>query len=195
MARFMKPQLFDEPQRERLEQILADLGIGDEEGRRIFVFALEYELAEYEEYRHHEEPAPSPPPPPAGSPLGEAARRLAAELREGLADGSLDPLLEALSRDDPLGRRYDRHTAEVLEALLERIAELSGGTRAPPSPTLGAAERRLLGLLAKAYNECFEEEPTPDPHGPFARLLEAIFRETGLELHPGEAELREVITG
>ena len=48
MTRFMKPRFFEPEQQAAVEAVLEQLDIGDLEGRRIFVLALEYELAEYE---------------------------------------------------------------------------------------------------------------------------------------------------
>lgn len=49
MTRFMAPRYFTQEQNDAVVQALTELGIGDDEGVRIFIIALEYELVEYGE--------------------------------------------------------------------------------------------------------------------------------------------------
>ena len=64
MTRFMAPRYFDREQLQAVETLLEHLEIGDDEGRRIFIIALEYELAEYDNTSQNNNPPPPLPSPP-----------------------------------------------------------------------------------------------------------------------------------
>lgn len=176
----------DEGQRAALERALKSLHLGDAEGRRIFLLALGYELAELAPQIAERLAEPPPPPveqPPFCSEIESRARSLEARIA-GLGADERELVLERLNEEDRFGHGFD---SEYLDSLRSELARLAGACSSPeppppPDPASDPAVQRLVALIAKAYDECFESVPGADIHGPFARLLATVFREVGLDL-------------
>jgi len=197
VAQFMKPHLFGEAQREEIIADLERLGVGDEEGRRIFVYALEYELAQFELQRSSEPPDQTPVPPAVTdrwSTLKSAAEALLSTLR-GLDAAERTALLETLSTTDRFDRTHEPRYLAALEAELARLGELPTVREPPPSapPTVSSAERRFVQTLAKAYHDCFETPATAAARGPFARLVATVLPPLGIDLRLSREQLREIL--
>jgi hypothetical protein len=170
-----------------LERALEKLGLGDAEGRRIFLLALGYELANYVPRVSERLSQPPPPPPAQRSPGLAALEDDVAALRARLAQldaGDKDELVQRLNETSHFGHRYDQAYLEALEAELAALTAACAAPEppAPPDPASDPLTTELVGLIAKAYRECFEAEPDADINGPFARLLATIFVQAGLDL-------------
>jgi hypothetical protein len=199
MAQFMKPHLFGEAQREDILRSLTRMRVGDEEGRRIFVFALEYELAQFEAQREQTDEeavtAAALQASPAVAPVGKAAGALLGALQNLTPDAEA-LLLEALAEGDSFRRRHDAAYLEALRSELHRLrdaADVEVAAAAPPEPSLTAAERRFLKTLAKAYHDCFETPATADPKGPFARMIAKLLPPLGIDVAVSTADLEELL--
>lgn len=197
MAQFMKPHLFGDPQREEIIADLEGLGIGDEEGRRIFVYALEYELAQFELQRSNESPAQTPAPAAVTeqwSPLKTTAEALLSHLRD-LDATERTALLEALSKTDRFDRTHEPRYLAALEGELARLATLPTARPVRPGtpPAIPSAERRFVQTLAKAYHDCFETPATAAARGPFARLIATVLPPLGIDLRLSPEQLREIL--
>jgi hypothetical protein len=197
MTQFMKPHLFDEDQRDAVQRILAELGIGDEEGRRIFVYALEYEVAQYEAQQANEPPTPAQAEAaPASGVFAEvaaAAETLRERLRE-LSTAERQRLGEALTQTDRLARAHGEAYFAALQAELKHLLAAGERMELPPPapPALAGAKRRFVAMLAKAYKDCFEEAPSAAPDGAFFRLLQALARELGIAAAISSDELLDL---
>jgi hypothetical protein len=171
------------------------LGLGDAEGRRIFLLVLGQELtprleairAEIEQQMHR--PARS-----VSTDLAEVAQR-AGDLREtlgGLSESDKAALLGEMAGADRFGHGYDEAYLEALGRELDRLVAGCAAILTPPEPSIPdiLPLRELIGVLAKAYAECFETEPDVSTDGPFARLLATIFFQVGINA-PVTGELLE----
>jgi hypothetical protein len=193
----MKPHLFGEAQREEIIADLERLDVGDEEGRRIFVYALEYELAQFELQRSSEPSAQTPAPPAVTdrwSALKSTAEALLSTLR-GMDAAERTALLDTLSATDRFDRTHEHRYLTALEAELARLGELPTVREPPPNdpPTISTAERRFVQTLAKAYHDCFEIPATAAARGPFARLIATVLPPLGIDLRLGPGQLREIL--
>jgi hypothetical protein len=170
-----------------LEKALARLGLGDEEGRRIFLLALGYELAAYVPRIAERLSEPPPDPPTELPPRLAALERDVARMRAQLAAmGGEDrgALLQRMNDTSHFGHRYDEAYLEALDAELAALSAACAPPEppAPPDPSADPAVRELVGLIAKAYEECFDAVPDADVNGPFARLLATVFVQADLDL-------------
>jgi len=147
------------------------------------------------------------PRSPSRSPLADAARGLAACLGQ-LDDGQRASLSTALKRSDPFDRAHgDSYLTAILREV-ERIAEAAFTlTAIPPlgpvaTPDRGqepeaSAERKtapkpsqrlapdpaaiaFIRHAASVYEQCFDAPPSVKPSDPFARVLAAIAKTTGI---------------
>lgn len=175
----MKPRFFEPEQQAAVEAALEQLDIGDLEGRRIFALALEYELAEYEK-----NVARNPEPEPendGGRELEEITAAVSglSALLETLPEAIADELCTQLSSADIYQRRYERKYLTALTIELERVASACREMSRQVSSSrdqVDEAEIRFMEMVAEAYAECFEAQPSVDDEGPFVQLLEQIVR-------------------
>ena len=172
------------------------LEIGDRESCNLFVRAMEYELNAYQSADACTalEVAPgSPATADEGDALQEIARtaRRLADLIRYLPDPAKPALLDALATQDEMQRGYDQRYLEQLQYEITRLASASAAqsveardTAPTPAPQPATSEEclRLVSSLANIFEECFEQQPTPDPDGPFAIALEAIHSGTGIQI-------------
>ena len=197
MTRFMKPQYFDPEQQKALERALENLKIGDDEGRRIFIIALEYELAEFED-RVEEAAAPAAADETGSGPLielGAAARQLQSQLGD-LAENDAEKLMAQLTSEDRFARGYGREYLQALQAELERLSAAGGQLASEPDqnePDLSDSKRGLIATLAEAYAECFESEPATVGSEAFFRLLSEIIRICNLDIKLDEILLHQLL--
>lgn len=196
MTRFVKPRFFEPMQQEAVESALRQLEIGDPEGRRIFVLALEYELAEYEKSAAETaEQAPMPADTGNLSELGSAAVAMSVLLKQ-LPPEPADALCDRLSTTDPFQRRFDHAYLDALAAENDRVAVACRELETQPvsgDRGLGAAESHFIALVAQAYAECFEIPAGTGENDPFYRLLVRIMAISGLEFPVSEELLASVL--
>ncbi len=197
MTRFMAPRYFTQEQNDAVAQSLLQIGIDDEEGVRIFIIALEYELAEYEKCGPSNEPqqAKSETLDPE---LDSLSRYMAetAQLLEQTAESSRQLLLDNLSTDDPFVRCHEQAYLDAVAAEMKRIA--TACTNGRPVQTvvsnLGASEKHFVSVVAEAYFECFETSPRADDGEPFTNLLRRIIEISGLQIPLKKEELEPILS-
>ena len=198
MTRFMAPRYFTQEQNQAVEQALQQLEIGDEEGVRIFIIALEYELAEYEKWGAADKPeskeigsrAQDPELEKLSRDLVEAAQQLGR-----LPESSQSLLLDRLTTQDSFARIHDRAYLEAVVVELTRIAAacaVETQVRPVADRGLGEAERHFVGVVAEAYFECFERYPQADGGEPFTSLLRRIAEISGLHIPLNKEELEPI---
>ena len=196
MTHFMKPHFFDQAQKAAIEKRLEQLKIGDDEGRRIFILAMEYELAEYEEDLPDEtELALQSIPDENFGEIASAADTLSVLLK-GLSGKAEEELTGKLASSDRFSRQYDEKYLTALVTELERLSSAShvGSEKAPLAQVgLSKSANSLIAMIAEAYSECFEVDPLPETDQPFARLLDEILRISGLEIQVTETALRAIL--
>lgn len=197
-SRFVAPHYFDAEQQATILNLLERAGVGDAEGRRLFLTAAEYEIGAYS-LLPREEPAAKPSPKatapsqdrPEWEPLREAALDLAKRLAE-TRPSVRDALAKALTASDPFGRDHGGCYLSQLQLELQRLGEACGPLAVSAAPVItpapiSAQARRFILQIARIYRECLEVNPTSETLGPFARLL-CLFRDrTQLDI-PCESE-------
>ncbi|HIP53586.1 MAG TPA: hypothetical protein EYH03_06210 [Chromatiales bacterium] len=183
-SRFLGPYQFDEEQRKLLDELFDRHDLGDEEGRRIFLLAVEYEIATLEEVTE----APSPDPTvsdeqPLVTQIAESARALATLLNQ-LPPTAMEQIGKQLTELDPFRRLYGTRYFDALGEEILRLGALSPPTpEAPPSPLLSdKSSMKFLSMFADAYYDCFELLPSMDASGPFMELLDMITQEAALPI-------------
>lgn len=195
MTRFMKPRFFDPSQQDAVAAVLDLLNIGDPEGRRIFILAMEYELAEYEKYL-----TKSPVRDEAGGDnklrdISLAASGLSSLLKD-LPDMMISGLCEQLAEFDTYSRSYNEAYLSAMSVELDRVALASwhpDQQRSTAQGQLGEAGAHFVEMFAEAYAECFETPPLPDAAGPFALLLNQVVQIAGLDMSVRETDLRRIL--
>ena len=197
MSHFTKPHLFDETQRQAVLKILDQLGTGDEEGQRIFVYALEHELAQYEDQQARELRVPEPEPEPRRGGVFSELHSACDDLRTLLHKLSTEyvrQLGDALTKDDPFAREYTAGYFSALESELERLVAACSRLEVQPqvAPPTQSAKRRFVSMVAKAYYDCFEEAPSAATDGPFVALLKALAKELDIDASMSSDELRDL---
>ncbi len=170
-----------------ISHALGVLGLGDEEWRRIFVLVLSQELTPRLAGIRSELAEQRSRPARSFSPELMEMAQLATGLRQAIsrvpaADKAL--LLGELTTSDTFGHGYSDAYLQALERELARLTDSCSAILTPPgsSTTDILPLCELIGVLAKAYAECFESEPEAATDGPFARLLATIFAQVGLDL-------------
>ena len=197
MTRFLAPRYFSPEQNSAVVQALADLSIGDEEGVRIFIIALEYELAEYEKYAS-DQPPPEKKTKAPNSELATLSGDLV-ELSEHLKqipESSRQLLLESLSSEDTFDRHHDQAYLDAVATQLMRIARACmNAVRAQPAISdLGEAEKHFISVVAEAYFECFEASPAANGGEPFISLLQRITEVSSLDIPLKKDELEPILS-
>jgi len=164
------------------------------------------------------EPAPKPalvPPVPSVHPLAGAARALAVEIG-GLSEQDRQRLGEALRTSDPFGRPHDASYLTAVLAEIQRIAEAAERIAPSPpetAPAPGPAEKKpvlvrarpkppsepsaaaiaFIRHAASVYEQCFDAAPTAKASDPFAHVLAAIAKATGIPLPRQAQVLRQAL--
>lgn len=202
---FVEPVRLDQRQRASLLQALKGLRVGDTFGREIFLAAIEYDLANYQQQAASEPPAPArePAPQPAPGAEDETLGQLAAAIQsvceqiDALDEAARTNLLQDLHQGDRFQRSYDARYLSELRCELELLGQACTSTpvAAPSSGpvALSASGRQLISRLADAYADCFETKPTTAPDGAFAQLLTHLFQITAIALPTDESALKQAL--
>ena len=198
-SRFVAPYYLQEQDQNAIAEILEQAQLSDDEGRRLFVTAMEYEVAAYSANPDEKPVAvvvehPSSPGQSrideelAG--IGGSARQLAA-LLSGSHKGTRNILLERLSESDTFGREHGARYLIQLELELGRIVEACSRQPSEPAPPrippVGEHTRQLIVQLARIYSECLEVEMDPDQLEIFGRIL-CIIRDSAQISLPCDGE-------
>ena len=206
-SHFLEPRRLSAAQKAATEKALRRGKVGDEASRRLFIGAIEYELAELPLAARDAMPAPppeparaDPSPPPMLRVIAQSAQELA-RLLDGLPGESRARLLESLCRQDELCRGYDQRYLDQLQCEIGRIVNACALQMLPagePPPRRAAPEaspelRRFAASLANVFEECFEQTPTADPQGPFAGALSAIAEGVGVDIPRDGGFLRQAL--
>ncbi len=154
MKRFVKPELFAPEQQQALENTLAKLRIGDDEGRKLFIRALSYALAEYDEKQDELQEQESEKPTSPLEDIAATATSLATRL-EQLSIPDAAKLSLHLSQMDPFNRGYD---SAYLDAIGYELTRIASASKNQALTALNSADREFLDLVEETYRECFEIE-------------------------------------
>lgn len=206
MARFIQPRYFEPEQIDAISALLDGMAISDDEGRRIFIIALEYELAEYEKGLEGtpvvgDEESPRQPVDATPAEL-DRLRTTSAQLIEhlhSLPEAMAQSLLGRLQQSDPFQRQYEDLYLPSLQAELERLISACGDGALPPIPVtapataIDKASRRFVLSLAEAFAECFEQDPRAVEASAMHRLLKHIIDSCGLPLQLDQATLQSLL--
>jgi hypothetical protein len=165
-SRFVAPVYLPAETQAAIQALLQQAGIGDRDGRQIFITAAEYEVGTFRSTAVETptpEPRPAPRPPSQAdmelAQIGQAAGEFLVLLRQaGAPARSL--LAEHLTTLDPFGRIHDEHYMGQLEVELERIrtaiARHEKPPPEPPPPAVSEGARLLARQLARIFGECLE---------------------------------------
>ena len=197
MTRFLAPRYFSPEQIGAVERALTELSIGDEEGVRIFIIALEYELAEYEKYASDQEPPEmqTKAPDPELAALSRDLLQALTQIKQLPAE-SRRWMLERLSTEDMFDRRHDQAYLDAVTTQLARIAEACVCSTSDQHiiAELGEAEKHFIGVLAEAYFECFETAPGKNGGEPFISLLQRVVEISGLDIPLEKSRLEPILS-
>jgi hypothetical protein len=133
---------------------------------------------------------------PALADLAKAAEALAGRI-SALDANTQGRLLQGLREEDPFRRGYDEAYLAALSGELMRVAtglrvptHSSADAATPPSPPPkkavapkpSPAARQFIARAAGAFDECFDQAPTALADGPFAAMLKALIKVTGVRI-------------
>jgi len=202
MARFIQPRYFEPEQIDAISALLDGMAISDDEGRRIFIIALEYELAEYEKSLEGtpaigDEETPRQPldaTPAELDRLRSTSTQLIEQL-QSLPEVMAQSLLGRLQQSDPFQRQYADLYLPSLQAELERLISACGDGALPPTPAaeIDQASRQFVLSLAEAFAECFEQDPRAVKASAMHRLLQHIIDSCELPLQLDQATLQSLL--
>jgi hypothetical protein len=203
---FVEPWRLTDREKAAIAKALEKRKIGDAEGRRIFVGALEYELSAFrvaEARQPVEEPAPLEVDLSALRAIAGVAQDLAAKLGE-IPQDQEPALLQTLEVQDEMGRGYSARYLDRLYQEVSRLAEACGllsaeleaaqPREALPAEETSPAMLELISSLTHVFEECFEQTPTTAARGAFAATLKAVADGVGLEI-PRSREVLEQVLG
>jgi len=178
-SRFVEPYHFPAEALSAIGALLQQAGMGDRDGRQLFVTALEYEIGLFRSTVFDAPPARPKPPPPTRTErelpqLGQLVSQLLAVLQQtGKAARTL--LGERLTTSDPFARVHDCRYFDQLEIELQRIAlacvQREEPPAEPPAPAMSDGTRRLILQLARIFRECLEIKLTPEALEIFSQVL------------------------
>ncbi len=183
-SRFVAPYYFQDEEQAAIVALLEQAELGDDEGRRLFITAAEYEVASYL-LTPDDEPAsaavlkPTPKPKSKAeielADLGRSTEQLLALLL-GMHKTARRALVGKLTDSDAFGREHDDRYLNQLELELGRIADACRQQEEVlheelETPTLGENSRKLITQLARIYGECLEVSLSPTHLDTFGRIL------------------------
>lgn len=206
-GRFVTPHRLSAEQSCQVLAWLKEQGIGDPEGRTLFVSALEYCLADLVP---PSEAAPAPLPEPKAEAAKQSrmldelasATETASKALEALEDPVRGQLLLGLESADCFERKYPSeyigalcHELRRLKQACESMGQLQKGAENPtPSRRSDtAAERRFVLRAAEAFESCFELAADSRPDAQFVATLEAVAAATGAAVPTEPARLRRFL--
>jgi len=204
-SRFVAPYNLQGRDHAAIEEILKQAQLSDDEGRRLFITAMEYEVATYCA-NPDEQPttvAVETLPLPGQSRideelagLGGSAQQLANRL-SGSHKGTRNTLLERLTETDAFGREHGVRYLMQLELELGRIIEACDQRQQEPEqprmPALGENTRSLIVQLARIYGECLEVGMDPVQMEIFGRILCIIRDSAQISLPCDEETLTDIL--
>lgn len=191
--RFVQPYRLSEAQRAEMFAPLEQNGIGDDESRRLFAAALEYDLASCRQLTDLEDDTAPVEGHQAAEQRDEAiaeiaktAQRLAQQI-EQLEGEASQRLQRGLEDADRFQRSYGEKYLESLRCELLRVAGTGGlpempEKTAPHEPPIPDDARRFILRAADAFEACFELTPTTEPDSAFRTAIEAIVAATGIRV-------------
>ena len=198
-SRFVAPYYLQVEDQAAIAEILEQAQLSDDEGRRLFITAMEYEVAAYCANPDEQpvavvvETLPLPGQSRVDEELaglGDSAQQLAG-LLSGSHKGARNTLLERLTESDTFGREHSERYLAQLELELGRIAEAcirrESVPEQPQAPPLGENARRLIVQLARIYGECLEVGMDPVQLELFSRIL-CIIRDSAQIALPCDGE-------
>lgn len=179
-SRFVAPYYFQNEEQAAIFALLEQAELSDDEGRRLFITAAEYEVASYR-LTPDDKPAPVPAPKSKSKAeielagLGRAAEQLLALLL-GTHKTARNALVRKLTDSDTFGREHGDRYLNQLELELGRIADVCQQQKVeaqqePETQQLGENVRKLTAQLARIYSECLEVSLTPEHLDTFGRVL------------------------
>lgn len=180
-SRFVAPYYFQGEAQAAIAALLEQAELSDEEGRRLFITAAEYEVASYR-LNPDDDPAPAAAKPKSKAAieladLGRSVEQLLA-LLPGTHKTARRTLVGRLTDSDTFGREHGERYLNQLELELGRIADAcrqqGGAPESPEVPPLGENARKLVVQLARIYGECLEVSLIPDHLDTFGRILRII---------------------
>ncbi len=195
---FVEPYQPDAEQRSAIRRVLDELDISDDEGRRIFMLALEYEIGAFQQVvLEHLEPVEETVPA-ADEGLGDIAQtaKQLLELLDAASAETSTRILQSMADADIFNRIADTRYLASLRCEIDRLAcacERGMSSDHRPRNPADEAGRRFIDMLANIYSECFEAKPTPEPSEPFARILGTIVEQTALPVRFDEGFVREIL--
>ncbi len=195
---FVEPYQPHADQRTAIRQLLDDLDISDDEGRRIFVLALEYEIGAFQQVVLERLEPIEERVPAADEGLEDIARaaKQLLQLLDGASEETSNRILQGMAHADIFNRVADTRYLSSLRCEIDRLAcacEKEIGSDHRPGGPADEASRRFIDMLTNIYSECFEAKPTPEPSEPFARILRTIMEQTGLPVRFDEGFVRDTL--
>ncbi len=198
-SHFVEPYSADPDQRSVIRQVLDDLDISDDEGRRIFLLALEYEIGAFQQViLKHLDPVEDTATVDAQmAHIATAAKQLS-DLLVDAGDRTKASILKGMAHADIFNRIADNRYLASLECEIDRLAcacETSIETERRRQEPSNQASRRFIKMLANIYSECFEARPGCEPDEPFPFILRIIVEQTGLPVRFDESFVRQTLSG
>ena len=185
-SHFVEPYRFDTEKRATLMKTLQECKLGDGEGQRLFVTALEFELGAIRQMSS-ERTQSAPTAAATAEPQLEAVAQAAHGLQERL--GELVPerreqLVRSLTNSDRFKRIYG---ADYLQELSSELVRLTAACAvdAPVQPISDPqadeeTSARFYAMLANAYTECFDQAPSASRSAPFLKVARSVIELTDI---------------
>ena len=122
-SRFVDPYRTDADQRTAIRQVLDDLNVSDEEGRRIFLLALEYEIGAFQQVvlEHLEPIEETGPADERLSDIAKAAKQLL-DLLDAACEETRAHILQGMVNADIFNRIADTRYLASLQCEIDRLA-------------------------------------------------------------------------
>jgi hypothetical protein len=198
-SRFVGPYYFKAEEQTAIIALLAQGEVGDDEGRRLFTNALEYEIATM----RRESAAPSAI---AGAPLPSTSQKQSLDEIKQSAQVLLQTLqqtepaqrqilLQTLTESDRFGRQHDERYLDRLTWEIERLAQACAATDSPTAKA-GASDPHGIALIlqvARIYQECLEVRMHPKQFHLIIPMLEIIRESAQIDIPTDPDTLKELL--
>lgn len=209
-SRFVAPYFLADSEQTRILQLLEQAGLGDAEGRQLFLTAAEYEVGSRRPGLQQEQAEGAKPAIPVKSRLdlriekelgclGVPAKELLTQLRSSHKD-SRSRLCENLSATDSFQRIHDERYLVRLELELEHLlnaCEQSMEAKVPaeaPAPLVGKQAKVLVLQLARIFEECLEVGLQAPALAVFADICGIIAEDAAIDIPREPGILAEILT-
>ncbi len=198
-SHFVEPYHTDPDQRSVIRRVLEELDISDEEGRRIFLLALEYEIGAFQQVilEHLDPLETTATDNEQMAHIATAAKQLS-DLLIGAGDQTKANILKGMAHADIFNRIADNRYLASLECEIDRLAcacETRIETERRRQEPSNQASRRFIKMLANIYSECFETKPRCESDEPFAVILRVVVEQTELPVRFDESFVRQTLSG